>query len=164
MLVARGLQNQGLAFCQGLEKDLAAKDEWIRALEKELEATKKLAEENAAARRTAEEQVEQIRLDFEDYQKRKQGEGNRLVAGAQRAANVYKDLIESVGEESEVPHEAPVVDFMEWLVNELTTVSDYMTIGQGYASFVSLRAFAQALEECGCDHLDKFEIKDPQSY
>jgi hypothetical protein len=113
MLVARGLQNQGLAFCQGLEKDLAAKDEWIRALEKELEATKKLAEENA----------------FEDYQKRKQGEGNRLVAGAQRAANVYKDLIESVGEESKVPHEAPVVDFMEWLVNELTTVSDYMTIG-----------------------------------
>jgi hypothetical protein len=43
-------------------------------------------------------------------------------------------------------------------------MSDYMTIGQEYASFVSLRALAQALEECGCDHLKKFEIKDPQSY
>jgi hypothetical protein len=83
-----------------------------------------------------------MRLDFEDYQKRKREEGNRLVAGAQRAANVYKDLTESVGEESEVPREAPVVDFMEWLANELTTVSDYMTIGEDYASFVSLRAFA----------------------
>jgi hypothetical protein len=28
-----------------------------------------------------------------------------------RAANVYKDLIESVGEESEAPRDAPVVDF-----------------------------------------------------
>ena len=39
-----------------------------------------------------------------------------------------------------------------------------MSIGQEYASFISLRAFTQALEECGCDHLKKFEIKDPQSY
>ena len=56
--------------------------------------------------------------------------------------NVYKELIESVGVELEVPHDAPVVDFMEWLSNEMATVSDYMTIGQEYASFVLLRAFA----------------------
>jgi hypothetical protein len=78
--------------------------------------------------------------------------------------NVYKELIKSVGEETEAPSNAPVVDFMEWLENELAIVSDYMTIEQEYASFVSLRAFAQALEECGCDHLKKFKIKDPQSY
>jgi hypothetical protein len=78
--------------------------------------------------------------------------------------NVYKDFIESVGGESEAPRDAPVVDFMEWLANELATVNDYMTIGQEYASFISLRAFVQALEECGCDHLEKFEIKDLQSY
>ena len=53
---------------------------------------------------------------------------------------------------------------MEWLANELAIVSDYMTFGWEYASLVLLRAFAQALEECGCDHLNKFEIKDPQTY
>jgi len=58
-----------------------------------------------------------------------------------------------VGEEMELPSNAPIVDFMEWLVNELATLSD-MTIGREYASFVSLHAFAQALEECGCDHLE----------
>jgi hypothetical protein len=98
------------------------------------------------------------------YQKRKLEERNKLVTDAQRAVNIYKDLIESVGGESEAPHDAPVVDFMEWLANEMATVNDYMTIGQEYASFVSLRTFAQALEECGCAHLEKFEIKDPQSY
>ena len=46
----------------------------------------------------------------------------------------------------------------------LATVSDYMTIGREYTSFISLCAFSLALEECGCDHLDKFEIKDPRSY
>jgi transcription initiation factor TFIIIB Brf1 subunit/transcription initiation factor TFIIB len=102
-----------------------------------------------------------MRQDFEDYQKRKREERNRLVTGAQRAANVYKDLIESVGEELEVPREVSVVDFMEWLANELATMNDYMTTGREYASFVSLCAFARALEEGGCDHLEKFEIKDP---
>ena len=87
-----------------------------------------------------------------------------VVVGAQRAANMYKELIESVSEESEEPHNAPVVDFMEWLANELATMSNYMTTGREYASFVSLHAFTQTLEECGCDHLEKFEIKDPQTY
>lgn len=64
----------------------------------------------------------------------------------------------------EAPSDAPVVNFMEWLANELATVSNYMVVGREYASFVSLCAFAQALEECGCDHLDQFKIKDPQSY
>ena len=74
---------------------------------------------------------------------------------------MYKDLIESMDEELEAPHDAPVVDFMEWLANELATMSDYMTIGREYVSFVSLHAFAQALEECWCDHLKNFGIKDP---
>jgi hypothetical protein len=42
--------------------------------------------------------------------------------------NMYKDLIESVGEESEAPRDAPVVDFMEWLENELAIMSNHMTI------------------------------------
>ena len=75
--------------------------------------------------------------------------------------DVYKELSESVDEKMEVPSDVPVVDFMEWLANELATVSDYMTIGWEYASVVLLHAFAQALEECRCDHLEKFEIKDP---
>ena len=69
-----------------------------------------------------------------------------------------------MGKEAKAPSDAPIVDFMEWLTNELATMSDYMTIRREYASFVSLHAFAQALEKCRCDHLDKFEIKDPQSY
>ena len=95
MLLACGLQHQGEAFHRGLEKDLAAKDERIRTLEQELEAAKKLAEENEAAHRTAEEQIEMMRLDFRDCQKKKHDEHNKLVAGAQRAANMYKNLIES---------------------------------------------------------------------
>jgi hypothetical protein len=54
---------------------------------------------------------------------------------------MYKDLIESVGEESEAPRDAPVVDFMEWLENELAIMSNHMTIRREYASFVSLRTF-----------------------
>ena len=67
-----------------------------------------------------------------------------------------------MGEDMELPSDAPVVNFMEWLANELATMSD-MTVGREYASFVSLHAFAQALEECRCDHLDKVKIKDLQS-
>lgn len=67
--------------------------------------------------------------DFRDYQKKKHDEHNQPVAGAQRATNMYKDLIESVDEESETPHDSPVIDFMEWLANDLATVSNYMTVG-----------------------------------
>ena len=88
----------------------------------------------------------------------------RFFANAQRAVNVYKDLLKSVGEETEAPHDALVIDFMEWLANELATLREYMTIGRDYASFVSIHAFAQALEECRCDHFEKFKINDLQSY
>ena len=54
---------------------------------------------------------------------------------------MHTELIESVGEESKAPRDAPIIDFMEWLANELATVSDYMTIGREYTSFISLRAF-----------------------
>ena len=67
MLLAWGLQQQGLAFRQGLEKELAPKDEWILALEQELEAANKLTEENASAQKAAEEQMEKMRNDFADY-------------------------------------------------------------------------------------------------
>ena len=86
------------------------------------------------------------------------------MVGAHRAADVYKVLILSMGKEAEAPSDTPIVDFMEWLANELATMSDYMTIRREYTSFISLCAFAQTLEECGCDHLEKFEIKDPQTY
>jgi hypothetical protein len=76
---------------------------------------------------------------------------------------MYKDLLESVGEETEAPHEIHVIDVMECLANVLATVSKYMTIRQDYASFESIRTFAQALEECRCDHLEKFEVKDLQT-
>jgi hypothetical protein len=75
MLVARGLQHQGQAFHQGLKRDLAAKDARIQAL-KQLEVAKKLSEENDAARKTAKEQIEKMRTDFEGYQKRKRDEHN----------------------------------------------------------------------------------------
>ena len=55
MLLARGLQHQGHAFCQGLEKNLLANDERIRALEKELVVAKELAKKNASACKTVEE-------------------------------------------------------------------------------------------------------------
>ena len=120
-------------------------------------------EDNESARKVVEEQMEKMRVDFEGYHRKKREEHNRIVTGAQRAANVYKDLIEGVSEETEAPSDAPVVDFMEWLANELAIVNVNMTVGQEYASFILLCAFAQALEECGCDHLKKFEIKYPQS-
>lgn len=86
------------------------------------------------------------------------------MADAQKVANVYKELTQSVGEETEAPSDAPVVDFMDWLANELATLGDHMAVGREYASMISLRSFAQALAESGCDHIDKVEIKDPQSY
>lgn len=64
-----------------------------------------------------EEQIEKMRQDFKGYQKKKLDEHNKFVASAERAANVYKDLIESVGEELDAPCDANVVDFMEWLAN-----------------------------------------------
>ena len=51
-----------------------------------------------------------------------------------------------MGKETEVPSDARVVDFMEWLANELATISDYMVVGQECASFIWLHAFTQALE------------------
>ena len=64
------------------------------------------------------------------------------MAGAQRAVDVYKELIQSVGKEVMVPSDAPIIDFMEWLANELATVSDYMTVRREYTFFISLHAFA----------------------
>ena len=62
-----------------------------------------MAEENDIVRKTTEEQIKKVRQEFKGYQKKKLEERNRVVAGAQKAANMYKELIESVGEESEAP-------------------------------------------------------------
>ena len=74
--------------------------------------------------------------------------------------NVYKELIQSVGEETEMPRDTSIVDFMDWLANELVTLSDHMAIEREYASMILLHAFAQALTDCGWDHIDQVKIKD----
>ena len=86
------------------------------------------------------------------------------MADAQKVATIYKEMIQSVCKEMELPPDAFVVDFMGWLANEVATLSDHMAVGQEYASMISLHAFAQALTECCCDHVGGVEIKDPLSY
>jgi len=102
--------------------------------------------------------------DFDAYCLRKQEERRRILDDAQKVATIYKEMIQSVGEEKELPRDAPIVDFMGWLADELATLSDHMAIGREYVSMISLRAFAQALTECDCDHVGGVEIKDPLSY
>ena len=77
-----GASTSGPSFSLGLEKDLAAKDALIQALEQELEVAKKLAEENEAACKTTEEQTEEMHRDFRDYQKKKCVERNKVIADA----------------------------------------------------------------------------------
>ena len=55
MLLARGLKQQGQTYRLGLQRELANKDDLIRALERELETAKKQAEEAEAARKTTKE-------------------------------------------------------------------------------------------------------------
>jgi len=105
-----------------------------------------------------------MREDFNAYRQRKQEERRKIVADAQKVATIYKEMIQSVDEETELPRDAPIANFMGWLVDELATLSDHTAIGREYASMISLRAFAQALTECGCDHVGGVEIKDPLSY
>jgi DNA-binding protein H-NS len=108
-----GLQHQGQAFHQGLEKDLAVKVERIWALKKELESSKKLVEENGAARKTVEEQIEKLGQVFEGYQKKKLDEHNKFVASAQRAANAYKDLIKTWARNRKLP--AMILLLISWI-------------------------------------------------
>lgn len=80
--------------------------------------------------------------DFDTYHRQKHDERNRVVAGTQRAVNVYKELIQSMGEETKAPSDVPIVDFMEWLDNELDTVSDYMAVWREYTlSFCFMPSF-----------------------
>ena len=69
------------------------KDDRIRALKEELEAAKKLIEENETACKVVEEQIMKMREDFNVYRRQKHDEWNKVVASTQRAANVYKELI-----------------------------------------------------------------------
>lgn len=84
MLLAQGLQQQGQAYRQGLEKELAHRDDKIRALEQELETAKKQAEEAETARKISEVQVEKMREDFDCYHRQKNDERKKIVADAKR--------------------------------------------------------------------------------
>ena len=89
-------------------------DDKIQALEQELEMVKKQAKEVETTRKTAEEQVKKMREDFDGYHRWKNDEW-KIMADASKVANIHKELIQSVGEETEMPRDVLVVDFMEWL-------------------------------------------------
>ena len=69
MLLARGLRQQGHAIRQNLEKEMANRANRIHALEQELEAAKKVAEENESACKAAEEQIAKMHEDFKGYRR-----------------------------------------------------------------------------------------------
>jgi chromosome segregation ATPase len=139
-------------------------EQQLEASNRQLEAANNLVGENTSARKSAEKQLEKVQKEFDEYWNKKRKEHKKVLDGAQKAADVYKDLLSSVREETEAPRDAPVEYFTAWLASELATISHYMTVGREYASFESICAFAQALEEVGCDHLEKFKIKDLQTY
>lgn len=65
-----------------------------------------------------------------------------------------------MGVETEAPEETVVSSFMP----RLATLESRMTIGREYASIISLQAFAKALEDGKCDHFNKVEIRDLNTY
>lgn len=160
LLLTSGLHKQGQAYHLGLEKELrkskfSSKSSNPRGRRlKRRRATRKVAEASAA----------KLWKDFHTYRNKKADEKRRFAADAQKVANIYHELIQSVGEDTEVPREAAVPEFMSWLSNELAALSRHMAIGREYASMISLRAFAQFLADNKCDHFDKGEIKDTNSY
>ena len=84
-----------------------------------------------------------MREDFNAYRQRKQEERRKIVADAQKVSTIYKEMIQSsVDDETELPRDAPIVNFMGWLADELATLSDHMAVGREYASMISLHAFA----------------------
>lgn len=87
-------------------------------------------------------------------------ERRKLAEGPQKIAASYQDLLMSVGEETETLRDILVVDFLTWLANELAIVGNHMAVGKDYSSMESLRAFAQALKDKGCDHFDKVEVQE----
>lgn len=111
-----------------------------------------------------EEESAEVHEDFTAYRKGKVEETQKLVAGARKVSGVYQDLLMSVGEETDVPKDIQVSNFLRWLSGELTVLNDHMSIGCDYASMESLRAFAQAMTATGCDHLNKIEVKEVKHY
>lgn len=66
---------------------------------------------------------------FQQLPLAKQDERKRIVADAQKVATIYKEMIQSVCKEMELPPDASIVDFMGWLANEVATLSDHMAVG-----------------------------------
>jgi hypothetical protein len=83
------------------------KDNDILLLRQQLDVAKKLAEDNTAARRDAEEKLKEVENIFDNYQKEKRKERKKILKDAQKATEAYQDLLGSVGDETEVPREAP---------------------------------------------------------
>lgn len=102
--------------------------------------------------------------DFDGYRWWKNEERQNIAVDAQKVANIYKEMIQSVGEEPKTPRDAPIVDFMGWRAGELAALGDHLMVGWEYASMISLHAFATSLTECVCDHINKVKIKGPLSY
>jgi hypothetical protein len=121
-----------------MERDLAAKTEQIRALEKVLEMAKKKTEEEETSRKAAEAVAANVKNDFHTYRKRKSVEKKQFAADVQKIADIYLGLIHSVGMETEAPRETTVPSFMPWLANELTDLESHMTMGRDHASMISL--------------------------
>ena len=158
MILTQGLHRQGQAYHEKMERDLAAKTEQIRALEKVLEMAKKKTEEEETSRKAAEAVAAKVKNDFHTDRKRKSDEKKQFAADAQKIADIYLGLIHSVGTETEAPRETTVPSFMSWLANELADLESHMTMGWDHASMISLRAFAKALEDANCDHFARVEV------
>jgi len=126
MILTQGLHRQGQAYRKKMERDLAAKTEQIRALEKVLEMAKKKTEEEETSRKAAKAVAAKVKNDFHTYRKTKSDK--KQFAADAHIADIYLGLIHSVGTETEAPRETTVPSFMSWLANELADLESHMTM------------------------------------
>jgi hypothetical protein len=108
-----------------MERDLTAKTEQIRALEKVLEMAKKKTEEEETSRKAAEAAAVKVKNHFHTYHKRKSDEKKQFSADAQKITYIYLGLINSVGTEIEVQRETTIRSFMPCHANELADLESY---------------------------------------
>ena len=127
MILTRGLDRQGQAYQEKMERDLAAKTDQIRALEKVLEMAKKKTEEEETSRKAAKAVAAKVKNDFHTDRKRKSDEKKQFAADA-HIADIYLGLIHSVGTETEAPRETTVPSFMSWLADEFADLESHMTM------------------------------------
>lgn len=114
----------------------------------------KHADAAEVARKASEEGAAKVREEFETYRRGKAEEERKMVTEARKVADLYQDLLLSVGEDADAPQDVQLSEFLRWLSGELMVLGEHMSVGRDYASMESLRAFAQAVTETGCDHLN----------